>query len=61
MEVEQFEKNLKYVNLNGITLNLEEKLELKLSLNQLQIDLKLENLYLWGKVQGNPQIVTIVF
>ena len=31
MEVEDFEKNLKYINLNGVTLNLEEKMQLKLA------------------------------
>jgi hypothetical protein len=33
MEIEKFEKHLKYVNLNGVTLNIEEKLQLKLALN----------------------------
>ena len=31
MEVESFEKLFKYVNLNGVTLNLEEKMQLQLA------------------------------
>ena len=31
MEVETFERDLKYINLNGVTLNLEEKMMLKLA------------------------------
>ena len=32
MEVESFDSCLKYINLNGVTLNIDEKLHLKLSL-----------------------------
>ena len=42
MDVENFDSTLKYVNLNGVTLNIDERLQLKLSLAQLQSDLKLD-------------------
>jgi hypothetical protein len=35
MEVENFDYTLKYINLNGVTLNIDEKVQLKLSLQQL--------------------------
>jgi hypothetical protein len=35
MEVENFDSALKYINLNGVTLNIDERIQLKLSLGQL--------------------------
>ena len=52
MEVENFDYTLKYINLNGVTLNVDEKLQLKLSLGQLQSELALENIFFWGKIIG---------
>jgi hypothetical protein len=52
MEVESFDYTLKYINLNGVTLNVDEKLQLKLSLGQLQSELALENIFFWGKIIG---------
>ena len=52
MDVENFDYTLKYINLNGVTLNIEEKLQLKLSLSQLQSDLNLDNILFWGKIIG---------
>lgn len=53
MDVENFDYTLKYINLNGFTLNVDEKLQLKLSLAQLQSDLNLGSLVFWGKITGN--------
>ena len=52
MEVENFDYTLKYINLNGVTLNIDERLQLKLSLGQLQCDLKVDAVYFWGKIIG---------
>jgi len=52
MEVENFDYALKYINLNGVTLNVDEKLQLKLALGQLQLDLNLDNVSFWGKIIG---------
>ncbi len=57
MEVENFDYTLKYVNLNGVTLNIDERLQLKLSLGQLQCDLKVDAIYFWGKIIGMILIV----
>lgn len=32
MNVEEFDKLLKYININGVTLNIEERMQLQLSL-----------------------------
>ena len=53
MDVENFDSTLKYVNLNGVTLNIEERIQLKLSLGQLQYDLKVDKVWFWGKINGN--------
>lgn len=42
MDVESFDYTLKYINLNGVTLNIDERLQLKLALSQLQSDLGLD-------------------
>lgn len=52
MEIENFESHLKYVNCNGVTLNIEERLNLDLSLQKLQLDFNFEELLFWGKVNG---------
>lgn len=52
MEVDNFDYTLKYINLNGVTLNVDEKLQLKLSLGQLQSELALDNIFFWGKIIG---------
>lgn len=58
MEVDSFDYTLKYVNLNGVTLNIEERLQLKLSLGQLQCDMKLDTVYFWGKIIGKIKFKT---
>ena len=52
MDVETFDSTLKYVNLNGVTLNIEERIQLKLSIGQLQCDLKVDKVWFWGKITG---------
>lgn len=52
METESFDSCLKYINLNGTTLNIDERLNLKLALAQLSSELKLEQVFFWGKILG---------
>lgn len=52
MEHSTIRDHLKYINANGLTLNLEERMNLDLSLQKLQIDFNFEELLLWGKVTG---------
>ena len=44
--------HLKYVNLNRLTLNMEEKLNLTLNLEQAKSDFKLDSIMFWGKLIG---------
>ncbi len=52
MEVSQLASHLKYINFNGVTLNIEERLQLDLSLQKLAVDFKFDELLFWGKVTG---------
>lgn len=52
MDVETFQEHLKFVNLNGVTLNIDERMQLSLAFAKLQNDLKLDNLSFWGKIIG---------
>lgn len=61
MEVENFDYTLKYINLNGVTLNVDEKLQLKLSLGQLQSELALDNISFWGKIIGTVKDYYIAY
>lgn len=53
MEASNIDSHLKYVNNNGVTLSIEERLNLDLALQKLQLDFNFEELLLWGKVNGN--------
>ena len=59
MDVENFDYTLKYINLNGVTLNIDERLQLKLSLAQLQQDLSLDRVLLWGKIVGKCTSISL--
>ena len=52
MEVEQIGNHLKYLNCNGVTFNIEERMNLDLALQKLHNDFNFEELQLWGKVTG---------
>lgn len=61
MDVENFDSTLKYVNLNGVTLNIDERMQLKLSIGQLQCDLKVEKVWFWGKITGKYNFKSISY
>ncbi len=52
MEVENFNSHLKYVNTNGVTLNIEERMNLDLALQKLQNDFSFDETLFWGKIIG---------
>lgn len=56
MEVENIANHLKYVNANGVTLSIEERMNLDLGLQKLQLDFNFEELLFWGKINGNLQL-----
>jgi len=52
MEYTAIRDHLKYINANGLTLSIDERLNLDLALQKLQLDFGFEELLLWGKVTG---------
>jgi hypothetical protein len=52
METSKFSVNLKYLASNGVTLNIDEQMILRLSLAQLQSEMNFEELLFWGKIEG---------
>eukprot|EP00352_Strombidinopsis_acuminata_P008199 CAMPEP_0176372962 /NCGR_PEP_ID=MMETSP0126-20121128/25728_1 /TAXON_ID=141414 ORGANISM="Strombidinopsis acuminatum, Strain SPMC142" /NCGR_SAMPLE_ID=MMETSP0126 /ASSEMBLY_ACC=CAM_ASM_000229 /LENGTH=50 /DNA_ID=CAMNT_0017732955 /DNA_START=31 /DNA_END=183 /DNA_ORIENTATION=- len=50
MEVSNLKNHLKYLEINGCTLNIEEKAKLGLAFEELISDLKNEELFFWGKI-----------
>ena len=52
MEFKSLSFNLKHLAPNGVTLNIEEKMQVSLALTQLQSEMNFEELYFWGKVEG---------
>lgn len=59
MEYSAIRDHLKYINANGVTLNIEEKMNLDLSLQKLHLDFGFEELLLWGKISGKLRIINI--
>lgn len=54
MEVARLQSDLKYVEINGVTLSIEEKIQIDLACQTLQTELPAHagSLYFWGKVRG---------
>jgi len=52
METKDFSSQFQYIERNGCTFNLEEKMKLGLALGELKADLNLTKCYIMGKVTG---------
>ncbi|KAL4462089.1 hypothetical protein ABPG74_000934 [Tetrahymena malaccensis] len=52
MDIYRLSSDLKYVNQIGVTLNVDEKLKLELSLLQITETEKFDNILFWGKING---------
>ena len=50
---EGLEDNFKYIStFNGVCLNIEERFKLEIALNNLHLDIKSDEMWLWGKIIG---------
>ena len=52
MEVGRLAADLKYVEVNGVTINLEERSRIDLACVQLNADINQGPIYFWGKIRG---------
>jgi hypothetical protein len=56
MEVSKLTSEIKHVEANGCTLNIDERSHLMLALATLQTDLATEQpFFFWGKIRGKPR------
>ena len=50
---DDLEGNLKYISkFNGVSLNIEERFKLEIALNNLHMNIKSDEMWLWGKIIG---------
>jgi len=61
MDYKNIESSLKYLAPNGVTLNVQERFNLDLALQTLNLDISFEQLLLWGKVEGKLISLVTVF
>ena len=52
MEASKVSEQLKYIAQSGVTLSVEERMQLECALSTLQSSMSFETLYLWGKING---------
>ncbi len=52
MNIENLEFDLKYVNLTGSTLSVDERIKLELALQNLSLSHPAEQCLFWGKIEG---------
>jgi hypothetical protein len=60
MEYSAIRDHLKYVNANGVTLSIEERMNLDLALQKLHLDFGFEELLLWGKINGKSYLLLLL-
>ena len=60
MEYKALSVNVKNLAPNGVTLNIEEKMQVQLALTQLQGEMNFEELYFWGKVEGKYSLIQML-
>ena len=52
VEVNRLSSDLKYVEVNGVTINLEERSRIDLACMQLNADVNEGSIFFWGKIRG---------
>jgi hypothetical protein len=56
MEYSKFASHMKYLAPNGVTLNVEERLQITMAIGTLQCEMNFEELHFWGKIEGKFKI-----
>ena len=52
MDLSRLSNELKYVEINGVTLNIDERTRLDLGCMELANDIKTTKMCFWGKIRG---------
>ena len=63
MDFSRLSNELKYVEINGVTLNIDERTRLDLGCMELANAIKTNKMYFWGKIRGKSKtdIQSILF
>jgi len=61
MECSRLSSDLKYVEINGVTINLEERSRIDLACMQLSSDLNQGTIFFWGKIRGTTMDYFVVY
>ena len=56
MEVSRLSSDLKYVEINGVTLNIEERARIDLACMQLASETQQDKIHFWGKIRGKTTL-----
>ena len=60
MEVSRLSNDIKYVEINGVTINLEERSRIDLACMQLNSDVNQGPIYFWGKIRGKYYYLRVI-
>ena len=60
MELSRLSSELKYVEINGVTLNIDERMRLDLGCMELANDIKNNKLCFWGKIRGKSNASSLM-
>ena len=52
MDILDFSEEIKNFRHNGVTLNLDERMQIEMALNTLSAKIETEELVFWGKIEG---------
>ena len=52
MNIESLSDDLCHLTVNGVSLAPAERMQVQLAITQLQLEMKLEEAYFWGKIEG---------
>ena len=57
MELSKLASELKFVEVNGVTLNIDERTRVNLGCMELANDIKVSQMHFWGKIRGMPRVL----
>ena len=56
MDLSKLGSELKYIEINGVTLNIDERTRLDIGCLELANEIKNNKIYFWGKIRGKTLI-----
>ena len=60
MDLSKLSAELKYVEINGVTLNIDERTRIDLGCMELANSIKTNKMYFWGKIRGKSTTCVLI-